>query len=824
MTEEPPSTRRCRRCGAALPDPMLGGHCPRCLIHTSLTTVPAEVEPPPDAPLIFMRSFGDYELLDEIARGGMGVVYRARQRSLNRLVAVKMLLAGEFASADFVRRFRKEAEAAASLRHPNIVAIYEVGQQDGQHFFSMEFIDGCNLADLVRERPLPAPRAAGYLKIITEAVAFAHGRGTVHRDLKPSNILIDAFDQPRITDFGLARQLRGDDHLTLSGQALGSPAYMPPEQAGVAAVVRRRADLSEDAGPAIQQPDSEPARRLTTAATKGNVGPCSDIYGLGAILYHLVTGRPPFQGDTVPQVLRQVQEEEPVPPRRLNPSIPEDLQTICLKCLEKDPARRYGSAHELADELARFLRGEPIRARPVSPAGKVWLWCRRRPAIAALSASVLLLLVIVAVGSSAAAWRISVARQAEQAEREKAESANIGLQGANIRLADTIGLLELQRAEDLFRANEAAAGVAHLAALLRRDPSNSIAASRLVSALVHRNWVLPAAPRMRHEQNVRMIVFSPDEQQVLSVSGGNHASVRNASRGELLFTLDHSDRVQIARYSSDGRLIVSASRDGVARIWNATNGQPVTTPLRHDGEVLWAEFAPDGHIVVTAAADKTAKIWDTATGQLRHTLASHDSKVLRAHFGPTGERLATVTESGSIRLWESASGKFLFELDEHRTRVNALAFSPEGNRIVAAGSHGKAWIWNSVDAPSRGLALVHSRDIFPIWHVTFSPDGQFVLTTSEDTTARVWNVTDGFPVSQPLLHEGGVVFGDFSPDGQAIVTTSTDTSARIWDWRLGRSFVQPLRHRKPVRYAAFSADGRRLQTVSSDSTSQLWDL
>ena len=317
-----------------MPDPVLSGHCPQCLIRTSLTAAFSPTEPSLDAPLVFLRSFGDYELLEEVARGGMGVVYRAWQRSLKRQVAVKMLLAGEFASAAFVRRFRQEAEAAANLRHPNIVSIYEVGQHDGQHFFSMEFIAGPNLAELVRERPLPARAAAAYLKTIAEAVAFAHKHGTLHRDLKPSNVLIDPVtDQPRITDFGLARRFADSEslsqtqsearswELTRTGQALGSPAYMAPEQ----------------------------------ASGRATVGPAADLYSLGALLYHLITGRPPFQSDTIAETLRQVQEQEPIAPRRLNPTVPEALQTICLKCLEKEPARRYASAQALADDLGRFL-------------------------------------------------------------------------------------------------------------------------------------------------------------------------------------------------------------------------------------------------------------------------------------------------------------------------------------------------------------------------------------------------------------------------------------------------------------------------------------
>jgi serine/threonine protein kinase len=263
----------------------------------------------------------------------MGIVYRARQVSLNRMVAVKMLLAGPLSSPELVKRFRAEASAAASLLHPNIVAIHEVGVHEGQQYIAMDFVKGQSLAKMLADGPLPAKRAAAYLKTIAEAIHYAHGCGLLHRDLKPSNVLIDAADQPRVTDFGLARRLDGDSELTLSGQVLGSPNYMPPEQAG---------------------------------AKRGQLSRRSDVYALGAMFYHLLTGRPPFVGETITDTLAQVINSDPVSPRLLNPGVPRDLETLCLKCLEKEPGKRYPTSQALADELGRFLSGEPTKARPRS--------------------------------------------------------------------------------------------------------------------------------------------------------------------------------------------------------------------------------------------------------------------------------------------------------------------------------------------------------------------------------------------------------------------------------------------------------------------------
>src|SRR5690348_837690 len=315
----------------------------------------------------------------------MGVVYRARQTSLERIVALKMILAGQFASKQTIQRFRGEVTAAALLQHPNIVAIHDVGIHDGQHYFSMDYVDGHNLAQLVNTRPLAPAKAARYLKLVAEAIHYAHQQGILHRDLKPSNVLVDASDQPRITDFGLAKRFGADSQLlthdssiTMTGQMLGSPNFMPPEQA---------------------------------SAQRGKVGRHSDVYGLGAILYHLLTARPPFQAESFESVIYQVLNAEPVSPHLLNSSVPSDLETICVKCLQKEPSRRYHSAQELADELGRFVRQEPIQARPITVAERTWRWCRRKPAIASLGLATFLLLLAVAIGSPIAALLFNRERQ-----------------------------------------------------------------------------------------------------------------------------------------------------------------------------------------------------------------------------------------------------------------------------------------------------------------------------------------------------------------------------------------------------------------------------
>jgi serine/threonine-protein kinase len=348
-----------------------------------------------------LRHFGDYDLVEEIARGGMGVVYKARQRQLNRIVALKMIRDGEFASPAEVRRFHTEAENAVQLDHPHIVPVYEVGEHDGRCYFSMKFQAGGSLAHRLSTAPPDARQAAALVAKVARAVHYAHERGILHRDLKPANILLDTHDEPHVTDFGLARRLDGRSGLTQSGALVGTPSYMAPEQA------------------------AGQAKRLTTAA---------DVYALGAILYELLTGRPPFQGATVLETLEQVRSAEPVPLHRWRPKLARDLETICLKCLEKEPGRRYPSAQALAEDLERFLAGVPIHARTASTWERAHKWARRRPAIAALSGA-LLAVVILGLGLVTWEWRQAIAARALANENAEAEHQARKAAEANLRYA-----------------------------------------------------------------------------------------------------------------------------------------------------------------------------------------------------------------------------------------------------------------------------------------------------------------------------------------------------------------------------------------------------
>jgi tRNA A-37 threonylcarbamoyl transferase component Bud32 len=350
-----------------------------------------------------------YEILGVLGHGAMGVVYKARHLKLNRLVALKMVLAGPHARPQELARFHTEAEAVARLQHPHIVQIYEVGEHDGLPFFSLEYIDGTSLSQRIDGKPQPPREAAALVEQLAQAMAIAHERGIIHRDLKPANVLLTREGTAKIADFGLAKRLEDDSALTKAGTLMGTPSYMSPEQA--------RGEIDE-------------------------VGPLADLYSLGAILYELLTGRPPFAGTTMLDTLTQVRNQEPVPPSRLQPKCPRDLETIALKCLEKEPGKRYANCEALANDLQLFIAGKPIKARPVSVAERAWRWCRRNPRVAALSTVVGVLLIFAAVALVSIVVGQRQERQAVAQTRkiatERLEQATEAVAGGNWRRAQDL--------------------------------------------------------------------------------------------------------------------------------------------------------------------------------------------------------------------------------------------------------------------------------------------------------------------------------------------------------------------------------------------------
>jgi WD40 repeat protein/tetratricopeptide (TPR) repeat protein/tRNA A-37 threonylcarbamoyl transferase component Bud32 len=721
------------------------------------------------------QRFGDYELLSEIAQGGMGVVYKARQLSLNRTVAVKMIRSGIFASKEFVHRFRVEASAAAVLQHPNIVAVHEVGLHEGQHFFSMDYVPGQNLAQIVRDGPLPADRAARYVQKIAEAIHYAHQSGILHRDLKPSNVLIDANDQPRITDFGLAKQLNSESSATLTGEVMGTPGYMPPEQA---------------------------------SGNRGAVKAWSDVYSLGAILYHLVSGRAPFAAGSLEETLNQVLNQDPVSLRLLNPSVPRDLDTICLKCLEKEPAKRYHSAQLLAEELTRFLNHEPILARSIGAVGRAVRWCRRKPALAGTGAVALLAVMLGFVG---------VFWQWRNSESHRKTSEN------------TVSRLEIERAEMLFADGKSAEALAYLARVVRREATNRVAGERLLSALAQRNFCVPLF-RLEHLGTVMSAEFSPDGQRILTASKDGRARVWDAQSGQALLTLPHAGEVMAAHFSADGMRLVSVSLDKTARIWDAHTGRPIIEPLEHTSGVLCAEFSPDEQRLATGTGDGSLTLWDVTTGKPSGQSAQIKGELEYLEFSPDGRQLVLASQrSRRGQVINVTDAKTLVEFIQYENmdyniavNVNYPSFSPDGARVVTVPPGGNlSVIPTGFDSTNRLLGQLHTHSITC---ARFSPDGQSLATAATDSNARIWDAHTLQPVSEVMRHDNYVNCIQFSPDGHAVATGSRDYTVRIWNAQSGRPLCEPLRHDANVLSIQFSRDGRRILSLLEGTTVCVWEV
>jgi WD40 repeat protein/tRNA A-37 threonylcarbamoyl transferase component Bud32 len=771
------------------------------------------------------RRLGEYELLDEIGRGGMGIVYRARQQGLQRVVALKMLLAGELASPADIERFRNEARAAGQLQHPGIVAIHAVGFCDGRHFFTMDFVEGKSLAALIHDGPLAPARAAGYVRTMAGAIQYAHEHGILHRDLKPSNVLIDGADQPRITDFGLAHWLADNPKLTTTGQVLGTPGYMPPEQA---------------------------------SGRRGAITPASDVYALGAILYELLTGRPTVLAETPLDALLQVVETEPVSLRLLNPRIPRDLETICLKCLQKEPHRRYASAAALADDLGRFLRGEAIVARRVGAAGRLWRWCRRKPLVAGLAlAAALFLIAGVAFSVYFAAMENARAReataQADRADRErrnaKREAATLALERArHLEEQGENGRALLWLTRSLALAYEA--GDHDLQGVIRTNLGFALRRThRLRGMLCHdktiqnaafspdgkaaatvgddnclRLWdVATARPRgdaWMHDSPVYSVAFNPEGKVILTGDGTGKARLWETATGRLLATLAaHPRNIRQVRFSPDGKSFVTADDMGLVLVWDTASRQPRGEPMRHQREVLGVAFSPDRKTILTGSADQTSCLWDAATGKPCGEARQHDQWVWNVAFDPDGKSFLAARSDGKVLRWDTASGQPVGPVLVHPSPVFAVAISADGKTILTGSQDGTARLWHAATGQPLGNPLPNQGGVVA---VALGPDGKTVLIASNDHLARLWDVAPGEPESRLLPHGAWVCSVSFGPDGKTVLTSSHDRSVRLWDALTGKPCSGPLMHPVEVQFADLSPDGKTALTASNEV--RTWDV
>jgi WD40 repeat protein len=761
-----------------------------------------------------------YQILAELGRGGMGVVYKARQVALGRTVALKMVLAGAMASERDVQRFRREAEAVARLHHPHIVQIFEVGQAQGRPFFSLEYVAGGSLANRLDGTPLPAREAALLVQAVARGVHHAHLQGIVHRDLKPANVLLDSRlsmtdlrwkDQhgmaavlplesenpkstiehcvPKITDFGLAKQLDQERGQTQSGAIVGTPSYMAPEQAG---------------------------------GQHREVGPAADVYALGAVLYELLTGRPPFKAATPLDTAVQVVTEEPIPPSRLQPRLARDLETVCLKCLEKRPARRYASAEELAEELGRFIRGEPVRARPVGALGRLARWCRRQPGLAAALALAALALVAGTIVSTLFAF------WATQAAAEEARAA-ARLRKERQRTQQALSEAQTQRglAENHRRLAERERG--------RAERERYETASRLAENYLDRGL---AACADDEDIALGLLWFC----QGLEAAPAKNSGLRHALRTNLTAWAGNLHRLQAvvehrgpavaAAFSPNGKVMVTASQDGTARLWACPTGQPLGDPMQHQGPVTGLAVSSDGRIVATQSGTEV-RLWSAATGQSLGTPLRHERTVHAIAFSPDSRILLTGTsgalnersggeKTGAAQLWRVATGRPIGEPIVHAGGITVVAFSPNGDTVLTGSGRGEARLWSVKTGRPLAKAWQHEHGVYA---AAFSPDGQVALTGSGDFTsgeARLYSAANGQPIGIPLVHKGGVTTVAFRPDGHAVLTGSQDGTARLWLVATGQPLGKPMRHQRAVTAVAFSPDSKSILTASADRTAQLW--
>lgn len=857
----------CPQCGTKLSGDGPAGSCPACLLALAVG-IGADENYSSAIPNRIIRYFGDYELLEEIARGGMGVVYRARQVSLNRPVALKMILAGQLATPALKQRFHTEAEAAARLDHPNIVPIYEIGEHEGQQYLSMKLINGGTLAEAMPnpksegQKPMegrgpksenPVGRsivaifreAAAIMEKVARAVHYAHQRGILHRDLKPTNILLDEEGDPHVTDFGLAKLIADDSSLTMSAAVLGTPAYMSPEQA------------------------SGQGKSLTTAA---------DIYSLGVILYELITGQLPFRAETAMETLRQVCEQEPTDPRALNPAADRDLATICLKCLHKDSLRRYGSAELLADDLERWRDGEPISARPVNTVEKVWSWCRRKPALAISFSMILILLLIVVVGSPIAVIRVNRERQRTE-HLLYAADMNVAQQAWE---ENNLGRLQLLLEETRDFPNRGfewdywwrqtqtgskilgrvAGPVVFVAFSLDGQRVFGGGFGRGASARV---WNVSGQELLAFQPSAGFegpIVFSPDGARVAFVNTNRAVSVFDASSPTEKLTLrGHSGVIHWIAFSADGQRLASASEDRTVMVWDAFTGEKMQTLRGHTRTIITVGFSPNGRQIATGSEDNLVKVWDATSGRELLSFRGHnewvgalayspdgkkiasggrDQKVLlwdvaeqrvlftleqgltinHVAFSPDGHRIVVSSANQIAKVWHAATGKELFTLKGHADEVAAAAFSPTGEQIVTGGIDGTVRLWDSQSSREPLHLKGHTHHI---WGVAVSPNGDRVATASRDQTAKIWDTTTGRELITLKGHTNFVVAVAFSADGRRIVTGSRDQSARPWDAASGTQLLALNGHTALVQTVAFSPNGRHIVTGSYDHTAKLWD-
>jgi WD40 repeat protein/tRNA A-37 threonylcarbamoyl transferase component Bud32 len=768
-----------------------------------------------------------YEILSEVGSGAMGVVYKALHRDLRRTVALKMLRGPALSDAFFRDRFRGEAAAVARLQHPNIIQVFEIGTaalMPGELapglFISLEFVGGGSLAQQIN-KPKTARTAAAIVEKLARATYYAHQAGVIHRDLKPANVLMGLDNEPKIADFGVAKQL-GEDrdapgrYSTMAGTLIGTPEYMSPEQMA----------------------GSSPSASM-------------DIYSLGVILYELLTARVPFQGATSVETLDLVRHQEPLSPSSLHPELPDDLETICLKCLEKQPFHRYGTALELAEDLRRFLDDRPIRARRISDWERIRRWCRRNPALAATSAGTLCVFLLAFVLVTLSYWRVEralkeegrlrlEAQLQEKAERWERYRANLGATAAAIQLHNVDSAARaLEAAPEEYRNWE----WAHFCS--RLDSSKQVL--RIAEPKANKGdvtpdgrWVFFAAPDGRStiwnvlEQkpifppvhapeffNARLsddgstIVYKQDETLVIKRVNSDRTSWQLPNYRLPAYT---------AKFTADSSRLVTCSNDNSICVWDVRTGKLLAKPTlpRNIGGGL--SISPDGRLASVTLQGVVDPVLVDLSGPARvRVLKGHASAVSDLVFNRQGNRLVSVElyPQLTVRLWDTCTGELLGSDRGHTNGILGLVFSPDGSRFATASMDQAIRFWDG--STCRHLVTLKGHDGW-VKSIAFSPDGTRLVSGSQDRTVRLWDVAGGELLAILHGHTSEVFHVAFASSGDNIVSTSADGTTRVWDAHLVESNGVLRGHTGFVYQAVVHPDGERVASAAWDGTVRLWNL